>query len=148
MGSRPQLAQAQAPAAPVEPTGASAVRPLLPSLRWLLIVASVLVALAGLQLFVFTSRTGSFFAWTIANPLAAAFLGGAYWAAVPIEALAARQPVWANARIAVPAVSVFTALTLAVTLMHLGQFHLGRHFAAGTQIVTVAWIAIYALVPS
>jgi hypothetical protein len=47
----------------------------------------------------------------------------------------------------VPAVSVFTVLTLAVTLMHLGQFHLGRQFAAGTQIVTVAWIAIYALVP-
>jgi hypothetical protein len=117
-------------------------------LRWLLIVASVLVALAGLQLFVFTSRTSGFFAWTIANPLAGAFLGGSYVAAVPIEALAARQPVWANARIAVPAVSVFTVLTLAVTLMHLGQFHLGRQFAAGTQIVTVAWIAIYVLVPS
>jgi hypothetical protein len=90
MGSRSQLAQVQAPAAPVEPAGASAVRPLLPSLRWLLVVASVLVALAGQQLFVFTSRTGGYFAWTIANPLAAAFLGGSYWAAVPIEALAAR----------------------------------------------------------
>jgi hypothetical protein len=38
-------------------------------------------------------------------------------------------------------------LTLAVTFMHLGQFHLGRRFGAGTQIVTVAWIAIYVLVP-
>jgi len=117
-------------------------------MRRLLFTASVLVLLAGLQLFVFTGRTDSFFAFTIANPLAAAFLGAAYWAAVPIEAFAGRQAVWANARIAVPAVFVFTVLTLAVTLTHLGQLHLGARFAAGTQIVTVAWIVIYVLVPA
>ena len=117
-------------------------------MRRLLFTASVLVLLAGIQLFVFTGRTDHFFAWTIANPLAAAFLGAAYWAAVPIEALAARQPLWANARIAVPAVFVFTVLTLAATLTHLGQLHLGAQFAVGTQIITVAWIAIYVLVPA
>jgi len=117
-------------------------------MRRLLYTASVLVLLAGIQLFVFTGRTDSFFAFTIANPLAAAFLGAAYLAAVPIEALAGRQAAWANARIAVPAVLVFTVLTLAVTLTHLGQLHLGARFAAGTQIVTVAWIAIYVLVPA
>jgi len=116
-------------------------------MRWLLYTAAVLVLLAGLQLFVFTGRTGTFFAWTIANPLAAAFLGGGYWASVSIEALAGRQAVWANARIAVPTVFVFTVLTLAATLLHLGQFHLGNHFAAGTRIVTWAWLAIYVLVP-
>ena len=123
------------------------LKPLIPGMRWLLFTAAALVLLAGLQLFVFTGRTGTFFAWTIANPLAAASLGAAYWASVAIEALAGRQALWANARIAVPAVFVFTVLTLAVTLMHLGQFHLGARFAAGTQIVTVAWIAIYILVP-
>jgi hypothetical protein len=46
-----------------------------------------------------------------------------------------------------PAVFVFTVLTLVTTLMHLGQFHLGGHFATGTRIVTVAWLAIYILVP-
>ena len=117
-------------------------------MRGLLFTASVLVALAGIQLFVFTGQTGHFFAWTIASPLAAAFLGAAYWAAVPIEALAGRQALWANARIAVPAVLVFTVLTLAATLTHLGQLHLGARFAIGTQIVTVAWIAIYVLVPA
>jgi hypothetical protein len=117
-------------------------------MRRLLFTASVLVLLAGIQLFVFTGRTDHFFAWTIANPLAAAFLGAAYWAAVPIEALAARQPLWANARIAVPAVFVFTVLTLAATLTHLGRLHLGAGFAIGTQIITVAWIAIYVLVPA
>jgi hypothetical protein len=116
-------------------------------MRWLLYTAAVLVLLAGFQLFVYTGRTGTFFAWTIANPLAAAFLGGGYWASVLIESLAGRQKVWANARIAVPTVFVFTVLTLAASLMHLNQFHLGSHFAAGTRIVTWAWLAIYVLVP-
>ena len=65
------------------PAGA-ALRPVVPGMRRLLLAAAVLVLLAGLQLFVFTGRTDSFFAFTIANPLAAAFLGAAYWAAVPI----------------------------------------------------------------
>jgi len=124
-----------------------AVRPLVPAMRYLLFVAAVLVLLAGFQLFVFTERTDTFFAWTIVNPLAAAFLGGSYWASFSIEALAGRQTVWANARIAVPAVLVFTSLTLTATLIHLAKFHLGSQFAAGTRFVTVAWIVIYALVP-
>jgi hypothetical protein len=117
-------------------------------MRRLLFTASVLVLLAGIQLFVFTRQTGHFFAWSIANPLSAAFLGAGYWAAVAIEAMGARQRLWANARIAVPTVFVFTVLTLAATLTHLGQLHLGARFPAGTQMVTVAWIAIYLLVPA
>jgi hypothetical protein len=116
-------------------------------MRYLLFVAAVLVLLAGFELFVFTERTDTFFAWTIVNPLAAAFLGGSYWASFAIEALAGRQTVWANARIAVPAVLVFTLLTLTATLIHLDKFHLGSQFAARTRFVTVAWIVIYALVP-
>jgi hypothetical protein len=66
---------------------------------------------------------------------------------VAIEALAARQALWANARIAVPAVLIFTVLTLITTLLHLSKFHLGAKFAVATQFVTWAWIAIYVLVP-
>jgi hypothetical protein len=124
-----------------------AVKPLVPGMRVLLYVAAVLVLLAGFQLFVFTDRTATYFAWTVRNPLAAAFLGGAYWASVSFEALAARQRIWANARIAVPTVLVFTVLTLAATLIHVSQFHLGSQFAIGTRIVTWTWIAIYVLVP-
>lgn len=127
---------------------AGGLRPLVPAMRWLLFAAAVLVLLAGFQLFVFTGRTGTFFAWTITNPLAAAFLGASYWAAVAIEALAGRQRLWANARIAVPAVLVFTVLTLIATLTHLDKFHLGSQFAAGTRIIGMAWIAIYVLVPA
>ncbi len=145
--AEPAPRQSAEPAGPPNPAPAAALRPLAPGVRWLLFTASVLVLLAGLQLFVFTGHTGTFFAWTVANPLAAAFLGASYWASVSIEALAGRQALWANARIAVPAVFVFTVLTLVTTLLHLGQFHLGSRFAAGTRIVTVAWIAIYVLVP-
>ena len=110
-------------------------------------MAAVLVLFAGIQLFVFTDRSSTFFAWTILNPLGAAFLGAAYWASVAIEALAGRQQIWANARIAVPTVLVFTVLTLVASLLHLGKLHLGSEFAAGTRIVAVAWLAIYVLVP-
>jgi len=61
-------------------------------------VAACQVLPAGFQLFVFTGRTGTFFARTIANPLAAAFLDAGYWASVAIEALAGRQRLWAEAR--------------------------------------------------
>jgi hypothetical protein len=127
--------------------GNTVVKPLVPGVRWLLFSAAVLVLLAGFQLFVFTEQTDTHFAWTIVNPLAAAFLGAGYWASVAIEALAAKQPVWANARIAVPTVFVFTVLTLVATLLHLDKFHLGGSFPAGTRLVTWAWIAIYVLVP-
>jgi hypothetical protein len=126
---------------------AAPLRPLLPGMRRLLYVAAVLVFLAGCQLFIFTDRTASYFAWTIRNPLAAAFLGAGYWASVAFEALAARQRVWANARIAVPTVLVFTLLTLLATLMHLDLLHLGGQFAISTRLVTWAWIAIYVVVP-
>ena len=142
-----QLQDGQGPGSPGEPREAVGIKPLVPGMRRLLVTAAVLVLLAGFQLFVLTGRTGTFFAWTITNPLAAAFLGAGYWASVSIEALSGRQRLWANARIAVPAVFVFTVLTLVATLMHLGQFHLGARYATGTRIVTVGWFAIYVLVP-
>jgi uncharacterized membrane protein len=133
--------------APGPPGTLAAVKPVAPAMRWLLFAAALLVFTAGFQLFVLTDHTGTYFAWTIANPLAAAFLGASYWASLLLEALAGRQAAWAHARIAVPAVLVFTVLTLAATLQHLDKFHFGGSFAARTQIVTWAWIAIYVLVP-
>jgi uncharacterized integral membrane protein len=116
-------------------------------MRVLLWIAGVLVFLAGVQLFVFSERTARYFAWTIDFPLTAAFLGAAYWASVAFETIAARQSVWAYARVAVPAVFVFTSLTLAATLLHLDLFHLGSEFEAVTRAVTWFWIGIYIVVP-
>ena len=115
--------------------------------RSLLWIAGGLVFLAGIQLFVFTERTETYFAWTIDVPLTAAFLGAGYWASVAFEWLAARERVWAYGRIAIPSVFLFTTLTLVATLLHLDLFHLGGAFGAGTQDVTWAWLAIYTIVP-
>lgn len=122
-------------------------KPLTTGVRTLLWVALILVGLAGIQLFLFAERTERFFAWTIDPPLTAAFLGAAYWSTVTFEWSAARQQLWAHARIAVPTVSVFTVLTLLVTLIHIDRFHLGSEFEFGTQLVTWIWIAVYVIVP-
>lgn len=116
-------------------------------MRALLWVATVLVFLAGVQLFLFPERTERYFAWTIDPPLTAVFLGAAYWSSVAFEARAALARTWADARIAVPTVFVFTTLTLLVTLVHIDAFHLGSTHEVGTRAVTWAWIAIYVTVP-
>jgi hypothetical protein len=53
--------------------------PLTPAMRRLLLVAALLVFLAGLQLFVFPLRTADWFAWTVDSHMTAVFLGAAYW---------------------------------------------------------------------
>jgi hypothetical protein len=120
---------------------------LLPSMRRLLAVAAVLVFLAGVQLFVFPTRTEEYFSWTIASPMTAVFLGAAYWSAVALEVAGAQARTWVNGRIAVPTVFVFTTLTLFATLLHLDLFHFGAQHSVATQAVTWAWMAIYLAVP-
>ncbi len=129
--------------APTAPRGAAVV----PAMRWLLGLAAVLVFLAGVQLFVFPLDTEERFAWTIGSPMTAVFLGASYWSAVGLELSGAATRWWTVARVAVPAVFLFTSLTLVVTLVHLDKFHLGGEHAAVTRAVTAAWIAVYALVP-
>lgn len=119
----------------------------MPTMRRLLVVAAVLVFLAGVQLFVFPLRTDRWFAWTIGSPMTAVFLGASYWSAIGLELGAARARQWVDARIAVPAVFLFTTLTLVVTLVHLELFHLGSEHEAATRAVTWAWLAVYTAVP-
>jgi hypothetical protein len=114
--------------------------------RTILYVAAVLVFAVGVPLFVLPEDTDRFFAWTIASPLTAAFLGGSYWAACALELLAARRREWENARVAVPAVVTFTALTFIITLIHLDKFHFDAPEAT-TVAGTWLWLAVYALVP-
>jgi len=128
----------------MEPTGGARVAS---SVRVILRAAAVLVFLAGVQLFVFPERTDEYFAWTIASPMTAVFLGASYWSAVGLELAASRAPTWAGARIALPAVFVFTVLTLIVTLVHLELFHLGTDIPVRTRSVAFAWLAVYTVVP-
>jgi hypothetical protein len=118
-----------------------------PALRRLLLVAAVLVFLAGLQLFVFPLRTADWFAWTIAPPMTAVFLGAAYWSSAVLEIAGARAAGWSEARLAVGSVLVFTTLTLVGTLVHLDRFHLGVEHPGGARAITWGWLAIYTVVP-
>ena len=65
------------------------VRRTTTGMRWVFGVGSVLVSAAGIQLFVLTDHTDRLFAWTIKNPLTAAFLGAFYFTALTLAALSA-----------------------------------------------------------
>ncbi len=122
------------------------VRLLTHGMRRMLMTASILVFVIGIPLFLLSTQTESFFAWTINSSLTAAFLGASYWSSGVLEYLASRERTWANSRIAVPAVLLFTTLTLMVTLLHLDRFHFASpslHTRAGTW----AWLLVYAVVP-
>lgn len=116
-------------------------------MRVILLVAAVLVFLAGLQLTVFPLRTADWFAWTIDVPMTSVFLGAAYWSSAVLEVAGARSAGWGRARLTVWTVLVFTSLTLVVTLVHLDRFHLGAEHATSARLVTWGWLAIYAGVP-
>ena len=131
----------------LEDDPAPSVRQTTAAMRMLFLVAAVLVALAGMQLFILARRTDRYFSWTIGIPLTAAFLGAGYWASVPLEWLSGRERVWARCRPAVSGVFVFTVLTLLATALHIDLFHIGDEFALGTQVVTWAWIVVYVVVP-
>jgi hypothetical protein len=108
-------------------------------LRWFFIVSAVLALIAGVMLFIGAAETDRFFAWTIEPPLTAAFLGGAYWAALVLLAWAANQREWARSRTALPAVIVIAVLLLTATLIHLDKFDLDSLFGW-------FWLTVYVIV--
>ena len=115
-------------------------------IRIILYVASLLVLSVGISLYFLPAQTDVYFSWTINPPLTAAFLGAGYLASFLLEFLSARETVWAKTRPAVPAVWVFTFLTLIVTLLHIDKFHFGKDrfiTLAGTWV----WLAVYVSVP-
>lgn len=126
-----------------------------PGLRRVLFTAACLVGLAATQLFVLTEHTDRFFAWTIAPPqnrfLTAGFLGASYVASFLLEYLAAREVLWARARVAVAPVWLFTVLSLVATWLHIDRFHLGPPLGVAAAPLTLFfgrfWLFIYTVVP-
>jgi hypothetical protein len=115
-------------------------------MRIILLAASILVLAAGLDLTLLTEQTATSFAWTIQSSMTAAFLGSGYLASFLLEYLAYREKTWANARVAVPSVFLFTTLTLVATLLHLDKFHLNSPIASA-MVAAYLWLAIYIAVP-
>lgn len=109
-------------------------------MRALLYMAAVFVLIAGLPLYVFSTETAEYFAWTIDPPLTAATLGACYWAAGLAEFNSARARNWTEGRVAVLGVLAFTTLTNIPTFQNIDSYNLGRWQAW-------VWIATYLAVP-
>jgi hypothetical protein len=117
-----------------------------PGMRAILWIGAVLVTAAGSQLYLLSEDTDRFFAWTIAVPLTAAFLGAFYFTALGFAVESARQTEWSRARVGVPGVTVFLWMTLVATLLHLDLFHLTADSGVARGAAWL-WLAIYALDP-
>ena len=126
--------------------GSARIRAVTPVTRWIFVLAAGLAAIAGIQLYVLTDRTDHFFAWTIAAPLSATFLGTGYWTGMTLLLFAAREKWWANIRVALAAVGTFVPLMLLTTLLHLDKFHLAGS-DLNASIAGWAWLIVYAVVP-
>lgn len=122
------------------------VRPALPALRALFGVSSVLVLTAGIQLFVLSARTETFFAWTIAVPLTAAVDGAFYLASFVLLVPAFRARSWGEVRPLAWGVLVVSTLKLVATLLHTSLFHFGAQDLT-PRIAAWVWLAVYIAEP-
>jgi hypothetical protein len=118
----------------------------LPGLRLLFAGGTLLVVLAGLQLFVFSERTDEYFAWTIASPLTAAVDGAFFLTAIFLFAPATRAETWAEVRPLAYAVVVVATTKLIATLLNLDPFHFEGPGTAA-QIAAWGWLVVYIAVP-
>ncbi len=105
-----------------------------------------LLFIAGVQLFLLSEQTETYFAWTFAAPISAAFLGAGYWSAMFHAYMGARSKAWASVRTSLPAALTATGLLSLTTFLHLDKFHLASPLFV-TRFVTWVWIAVYILVP-
>ena len=112
----------------------------------LFVLVLPLLFIAGIQLFILSNQTDTYFAWTFAAPLPAAFLGAGYWAAMFHAYSGVRAKGWEYVRSSMPAALTATTLLTITTFLHFGRFHLDSPLFI-TRFVTCVWIAVYILVP-
>ena len=120
--------------------------PVSNGIRRLTRAITLLAVVVGPLLFVLPDRTDTLFAWTIKPPITAASLGATYCTALAIDLLAARERIWARARVVYPSLLLFVVLTLVATLLHLHKFHFNSPGAIA-RFTAWAWLATYIIVP-
>lgn len=126
---------------PQNPAVEPGVKPLHWALRLNLLIASVLPLTAGFSLFVLTSETDSYSAWTIDSAITAAAIGAAYWAGFFLPFLAGLERTWAAARVAIPPVIAFTAINLIAAIVDFGKFHTDADVDGfGTLLLSWGWV--------
>jgi hypothetical protein len=112
----------------------------------LFVLVLPLLFIAGIQLFILSAQTETYFAWTFAMPVSAAFLGAGYWSAMFHAYTGARAKAWAYVRTSMPAALTATGLLTITTFLHLDKFHFGSPLFI-TRFVTWVWIVVYVVVP-
>jgi hypothetical protein len=119
---------------------AAAERPrrLSTAMRVVLVVFLVLAGLAFILLYLRSGHTDREFAWTIRPTITAAFLGGGYGAGCVLVAASLRPRPWAQVRVGIGIVLLFSAMILVMTLLHLERFHFGP--ASGGIARFAAWV--------
>lgn len=128
-------------------TNNTTYKPSLPLTRGWLNFATVVEIIAILQLYFFSTATDKFFAWTIAVPLTAAFLGAGFGAGFILVFLYRNEKLWANARVALPGVLVFTLLTLLATILHIDKFHINTSSDPVAVFFSWVWLVVYIVAP-
>lgn len=113
-------------------------RPVSRGMRAFLYVAVALTFFAGTQLSILSEHADKYFAWDIAVPMTAVFIGASFWAASVLLLWASRQREWVRARVPVPAVFVVATMLMVATVEHIEQFD---------SILGFVWIEVYAVVP-
>lgn len=114
--------------------------------RVVLTLDLVFSLLAGGVLYLFSTQTDEYFAWTIKVPLTAAFLGAGYLGAATMLVFTYRTTDWRRVRI-VPVIGfTLTVTTTIVTLWHLEPFHFGEGPAVA-QVAAWAWVGVYVSIP-
>ena len=135
---------------PAEPVAAAddvgPARPTTRLTRATLVLAAVLTTTAFVQLYVFSTETDRWFAWTIDEPMSAAVLGSFYLTSTVTVLFSLRPREWALARIAFPSIVVFIWGTLLVTVLHWDKFHFDDG-PTSAKIAAWAWLVVYVVDP-
>ena len=123
------------------------VRAATPQIRFLFWgLGSLFAFLAAAQLLLWPEDTERFFAWTIARPVTAAFIGGCFLGVSAMSLLLVSVRVWADVRLAFFGTLAFvTAMTLA-TLIHVDLFHLDSREPVA-RVSGWGWLVVYVIAP-
>ena len=110
------------------------LRPVGFGIRVFLLVATPLAFLGGAQVALLCRHTETYWAWTIALPISAIFIGASFLATSVLFAWGLQQREWVRVRAVVSGGPFVTVGLLVATLRHVGEFH---------GAVGVIWVEAY-----
>jgi hypothetical protein len=123
-------------------------RRLTTAMRVVLAVFLFLAGLAFILLYLRSGHTAKEFAWTIRPDITAAFLGAGYGAGCVLVAASLRRRPWAEVRVGIGIVLVFSAMILVTILLHLERFHFGAANGGIARLAAWVFLAVYVFVPT